>query len=160
MNGGGGDFVVNFNHWFGFAMDLQGYGAGNFRFSFPPSSTLPSGASGVTSANMFTYMFGPQVKFYGHKIEPFFHTLAGGAHSNFYANLATQAGLTGNVNTSGDGFAFAVGGGFDIPLSKRISIRPAEVDYLPTRFTNQFANNTQNNLRYSAGIVLTFGGTK
>lgn len=162
MNGGGGTFKVNFNPWFGFEMDLQGYSGHDLQFIVPPSPAFPTGGSGKTGGNIFTYMFGPEVKDYGHRFQPFMHTLVGGAHSNIYANATkticqpTAAGCSTNVNTSETGLAFAVGGGFDIPLNKMISIRPAEVDYLLTRFTNQFVNNTQNNFRLSAGVVFTF----
>jgi hypothetical protein len=61
---------------------------------------------------------------------------------------------------TGDAFAMAFGGGVDIQINKSISIRPGEVSYLLTRFTNAFTNTNQHNLRYSAGINFTFGGVK
>jgi hypothetical protein len=51
-----------------------------------------------------------------------------------------------------------VGGGLDYRLSPHFSIRPAELDYLLTRF-NEFTNTSaqsQNNLRVSTGIVFRF----
>jgi hypothetical protein len=47
----------------------------------------------------------------------------------------------------------AIGGGFDIPVSKSFEIRPVEIDYLMTRFTNQVNNSSQNNFRYSGSVV-------
>jgi hypothetical protein len=44
-----------------------------------------------------------------------------------------------------------LGGGLDIPLSPHISIRPAEVDYLLTEFSNNRAGATENSFRYMAG---------
>jgi hypothetical protein len=52
----------------------------------------------------------------------------------------------------------AVGGGIDIPVSSLVSIRPAEVDYLLTNFSNRFTNSNQNNFRYLGGVTFTFGG--
>jgi hypothetical protein len=52
-----------------------------------------------------------------------------------------------------------VGGGVDISLGHSVSFRPAEIDYVLTHFTNQFANSNQNNFRYSAGVVFSFGHT-
>ncbi len=52
----------------------------------------------------------------------------------------------------------AIGGGIDIPINKSFQFRPVEIDYLMTRFTNQFNNSSQNNFRYSAGVNFTFGG--
>jgi outer membrane immunogenic protein len=50
-----------------------------------------------------------------------------------------------------------VGGGVDVKISRRFSIRPAQVDYLLTRF-NEFGTGaqTQNNLRVSTGVVFHF----
>jgi len=51
----------------------------------------------------------------------------------------------------------AVGGGLDISLSSRISIRPVEFDYVLTRYTNPLTStNNQNNFRYCGGIVFKF----
>ncbi len=50
------------------------------------------------------------------------------------------------------------GGGVDYRLSSRFSIRPAQVEYLLTRF-NEFTDpraQSQNNLRVSTGIVFRF----
>lgn len=41
MNGGG-TFKVNFNHWLGFEMDLQGYSGHDLQFTVPPSPAFPS----------------------------------------------------------------------------------------------------------------------
>ena len=63
-------------------------------------------------------------------------------------------------STTSDAFAMAFGGGVDVPVSRTISLRPAEFDYFLTRFTNPFTGtNNQNNFRYSAGIVFTLGRT-
>jgi hypothetical protein len=50
------------------------------------------------------------------------------------------------------------GGGLDIPINSTISFRPAELDYLLTRFSNPLTGtNNQNNVQYSVGFVLTLG---
>jgi len=55
-----------------------------------------------------------------------------------------------------EAFAMQFGGGVDIPISKRISFRPAQIDYLLTRYSNPFSKTSnQNNLHFSAGIVFT-----
>jgi hypothetical protein len=51
----------------------------------------------------------------------------------------------------------AIGGGFDIPVNKSFEVRPVEIDYLMTRFTNQFNNSSQNNFRFSGGVNFRFG---
>jgi hypothetical protein len=46
-------------------------------------------------------------------------------------------------------------------LSKTISLRPFQMDYLLTRFGNSLiqggAKQNQNNFRYAGGITFTFG---
>lgn len=60
---------------------------------------------------------------------------------------------TANVRTSQTSFAFQLGGGVDISLSRHLAIRPFQAEWLRTQFSNG-ATNVQNNLRLSAGIVL------
>jgi len=61
---------------------------------------------------------------------------------------------------SNNAFDFVIGGGFDIPVSKHVAIRPAQFDFLLTRFGNGYTSGNQNqsNFRYQAGVVFTFGG--
>jgi len=164
LNGGGGWAVLNLKSYLGIKMDLQGYGSTTSSFVLPPSTSFPSGGSANVQGNMFTYLFGPQIKIRTPKFQPFFQLLLGGAHSNVYGNaykdvcLPTAGACSFSKAPSGNAFALAFGGGIDIPVGKTISIRPAEIDYLLTDFTNRFNNSNQNNFRYSAGINFSFGG--
>jgi outer membrane protein with beta-barrel domain len=167
LNGGGGSVIYNVNSYLGLKMDLQGYGSNHTNFTIPAGNPFfPGGASGKVQGNLFTYLFGPEIKVRAHNFHPFGHLLFGGAHSNVYGNAFKQicqplaAGCTLSKAPSGDAFAMAFGGGVDIPINRTISIRPGEVDYLLTRFSNPFTNGNQNNFRYSAGIIFSFGGTK
>jgi len=153
LNGGGGALVVNLTHGIGIKMDLQGYQSNSLTWTSPTYGILKA------QGNLFTYLFGPQIKFRAHQLQPFGHVLLGGAHSNVYANLTRACQLTCVTSGSPDGnaFAMAIGGGLDIPINKAIQFRPVEIDYLLTHFTNQFNNSSQNNFRYSAGVNFTFG---
>ena len=94
-----------------------------------------------------TYLVGPQLRFPG-PISPFAHFLVGGAHES-----TTSA--VGPITTSSptqNAFATALGGGLDLKLLPRLSVRPIQVDYLLTHFNSK----TQNQFRYSAGIVVRF----
>jgi hypothetical protein len=166
LNGAGGSFTFNINSMFGIKMDLQGYGSNTSKFTVPSGTNFPGGGTANVQGNLFTYMFGPQVKLRAKSFQPFGHLLFGGAHSNVYGNAfqnicqPTAGTCAFSKAPDGNAFAMAFGGGFDIPVNKLISIRPAEIDYLLTRFNNQFTNTNQNNFRYSAGVVFTFGGNK
>jgi Outer membrane protein beta-barrel domain len=154
LNGGGGALVVNLTKYFGIKMDLQGYGSNTITW------TNPAGGSLTAQGNLFTYLFGPQIKFRTPRFQPFAQVLLGGAHSNVYGNLtkACAGACTTSGSPAGNGFAMVIGGGIDIPINKSIQFRPVDLDYLMTRFTNQFNNSSQSNLRYSAGVNFTFGG--
>jgi Outer membrane protein beta-barrel domain len=165
LNGGGGSVTVNINEYLGLQMDLQGYQATTNGFTIPAGLSFPGGASGKVSGDLFTYLFGPQIKIRAHGLHPFAHVLFGAAHSNVYADAFKQicqpivGGCAFKTSPAEDAFAMAFGGGVDIPIGHVVSFRPAEIDYLLTRFTNQFANSNQNNFRYSAGLVFSFGHT-
>jgi len=165
LNGGGGAFDYNVNHFFGIKMDLQGYNSFTDKFTIRSSSALPGGANGTVSGNLFTYLFGPQLKFRSQHFEVLTHALAGGAHSNVYGHAfkticqPTAAGCGVQGSPSNNGWAVMFGGGLDLPINHAVSIRPAEFDYLLTRFGNFFtqSNANQNNFRYSAGVVFNLG---
>jgi hypothetical protein len=100
------------------------------------------------NTHLKTYLVGPQLRFPG-PISPFAHFLIGGAHES------TSATISGPITTASptrNGFATALGGGLDLKVFPFISVRPIQVDYLLTHFNS----NTQNQFRYSAGIVLRF----
>jgi hypothetical protein len=166
LNGGGGAFVINFRDHIGLKMDLQGYANSTSTFSIPASPSLPGGRNGSVSGNIFTYMFGPQLKFRGQHVQLLLDFLAGGAHSNVYGNAFQTlcqpiAGGCGGVSASpsNNGWAAMFGGGLDFPINHRVSIRAAELDYVLTRFGNFFtqANANQNNFRYVGGLNFNFG---
>ena len=51
-----------------------------------------------------------------------------------------------------------LGGGVDVKASEHVAIRLGQVEYLMTRFKETSASRqTQNNLRFSTGIVYRFG---
>src|SRR5215469_1542282 len=166
LNGGGGAFVYNITDHIGIKADLQGYGSFTNTFTIPPTTAIPGGAHGSVSGNLFTYVFGPQLKFRAQKFHIFTDTLIGAAHSNVYGSAfsticqPTAAGCPGvHGAPSNNGWAVLLGGGIDIPINDKVSIRPAELDYLLTRFGNFFtqANANQNSFRYAAGVVFNFG---
>ena len=163
LNGGGGSVVFNINRYLGIKADLQGYGSTTSRFVLAPGPNFPTGASANVQGNLFTYLFGPQIKLHSPRIQPFVHALFGGAHSNVYVNAFKDICLPGSLACSfsrapsNNAFAMAFGGGVDIPIGHVVAIRPAEVDYFYTNFTNQFNNSNQNNFRYSGGIVFNLG---
>jgi hypothetical protein len=162
LNGGGGGIVYNFSEFFGIKGDLQGYGSTTRVFTnlvvVNPLIANPGISQVSVNGNLFTYMFGPQLRLPTHTFKPFAEFLFGGAHTNTYTNLVKATGSS--VAPSNNAFAMAIGGGFDIRVNKTISIRPFQMDYLLTRFGTSLipgGNHNQNNFRFNAGVVFTFG---
>jgi hypothetical protein len=126
FNGGSGQFTYNANRWLGIVGDLGGYYTGN-----------------GFRAGIFSYLFGPRINLRGHgRVTPFAQVLFGGARSIDNSPL--------------NAFAMAAGGGVEFKISEHFAIRPAQAEYLLTKFMDA-TSNRQNSFRYSAGIVFRFG---
>ena len=155
--GGGGGFVYNITPILGIKADLMGYTQGTGQRVTHNGEYL-----GNVSGNLFTYLFGPQIKKHSGVFQPFGEALFGAAHTNLNANLCkVEEDTCGSGTGSNNGFAMEYGVGLDIPIAKSIQFRPVEVDYLYTHFnSNQIAgySSSQNNFKYFAGVNFTFGG--
>jgi hypothetical protein len=166
LNGGGGGGAFFLNKYIGIKAEFEGYGSLNHTVVIAGGNAVCPGAPSCTivaSGNLFTYNIGPELKYRMHHFEPFAEAMFGGAHSNFYGNIFTACqGVpscqTASKSPSNNAFDFIIGGGIDIPLTKSIAVRPAELDYVLTRFGNGFTggNNNQSNFRYQAGISFRF----
>jgi len=77
----------------------------------------------------------------------FGHVLFGKTQTRVETVVGNRAFLTGR--------SYALGGGYEFPISQRFSIRPIELDYLNT---STFGG--QNNLRVSAALVYRWGALK
>lgn len=139
-NGGGGQFAYNLNSWLGAAADV--YAVHN-RHVF-------SGVK-IDNTSLF-YQFGPRVSIRKwSRITPFVQMLVGG-HT-----------LRSSASRQQTQFAYLLGGGVDIRLSKHTSFRPIGADLQFTRLEQLQVPNTQRsqyNFRYSAGVNFTFGGAQ
>ena len=128
----------NLNPWFGFEAAFGGlYGSG-------PGS-VPS------YVPRYTFLFGPHVSF--RKISratPFVHWLLGGARGPARTTPAEcPTGSPCKVSTSSDTFfAGDFGGGFDVRVGPRFSVRAIEADYLYDNF-----HSGQAHAQISTGIT-------
>lgn len=102
--------------------------------------------------DLLTATFGPRYTWsprHGH-YSVFGQFLAGeahGMHSVFPGSSETTS--------SASSFASYLGGGFNLRLSPRLSVRLLEADWLRTQLPNT-ANNAQDNLRLGAGFIFRF----
>jgi opacity protein-like surface antigen len=135
----------NFTPYFGVEVDVSGHYGNREERSvnfIPPIDPIfiPE-----VNTSAFNYMIGPHVGADIGRARPFAHALIGGTTERF-----TIEGFASGSDTS---LSAAFGGGVDFRLSKSISIRAIQADYILTTFGPQ----KQNNARVSAGIVFTFG---
>jgi hypothetical protein len=85
------------------------------------------------------------------RVQPFAQALFGVAHaSGTGAQYPNPAAANAGVN-----FAMNAGGGVDVPVNRRFSVRLVEADLLMTNFDN-LASGRQYNLRLSVGAVFHF----
>lgn len=131
----------NFTDHFGIELD----GAGHFSGS----------GKGAGQNEVGTIMVGPRMIWRQEHFTPFVHVLAG-------LSLLTidSATLGGTYNSKGA--AIKAGGGFDIPLTKRVAFRLFEADYLwshhnlyPQVLTR---SNDLSGAELRTGLVFNFGG--
>jgi hypothetical protein len=102
--GGGGGFVYNVTPLIGIKADFMGYTQGTGQKVSENGQFV-----GNVSGNLFTYMFGPQLKMHKGKFQPFGEALFGAAHTNLDANLCEVVGDCASGTGSNNGFAMEFG---------------------------------------------------
>jgi opacity protein-like surface antigen len=143
LNGWNASLSGYYGRYFGLTADFAGSYA-------KPTVFIPPVGELAVSTHLYTFMGGPVIRIANPtKFQPFIHALFGEAH---VLGSASLAGVGGSVSGSNNGFAVALGGGSDIKIAPLIGIRPVQLDFLQTHV----GGSTENNIRYSAGIVLRF----
>jgi hypothetical protein len=112
---------------------------------------LDAGAHFCCNPNIYTLQAGPTVRWPGEHVTPFVHAMVG-AHKMNFSGFGSDTGL-----------GVLAGGGLDVALFHRMSLRLFEADY-------QYARNdydpgsslrtTLNGARLSAGLVWRFGSVE
>ena len=134
-NGGSGYLEYNVNKSVGLVADFGGYA--NTR-------------TGIND-KLLTYLFGPRYNWRHSRITPYTQFLFGGAYV-----WNTPFGV---AETKQNAFAMAAGGGLDYNLTKYITVKPIQVEYVMTQINSARGfGSYQNDVRYSGGVVFLFGG--
>lgn len=159
LNGVNASAVFNFNRYIGAKGDFSV----NTRNVFP-GFPRPGNANTIdilrVRSSLYNFLGGVQVKDNkkeATRFRPFGHVLVGAAVINsnikdsvFDSSLCARPDVSCSAFDNTDaGLAAAVGGGLDIKLTRRLSIRAVQVDYNPTRLNNQ----TQHNVRLGVGLL-------
>jgi len=159
LHGGSTSVAYNLNRYLGLVADFGGFDNSKLTLLGPTGSeTVNSGGSA------YTYVFGPRFSYRRYeRITPFAQALFGGVH----ASSVKISGCTGSPNCtpldSDNSFATMLGGGFDLRISRHISWRVFQGEFLLTHFRDPFSTDEddrgwQKNIRLSTGIVFRFGG--
>jgi len=160
LNGGSGSVAFYPSRLWGVVGDFGGYKFSTLSGSAVQTATGSSSAD--ASGTVFTYLFGPRIRFGGEAFTPFAQVLFGGAHAGDITT--TNSTFCGGsppctVSKSDNAFAMTAGGGVDIKVASHFSIR-GQAEYLMTRFkditdtTSNPPRVRQNNARISVGIVI------
>jgi hypothetical protein len=169
-NGGGGQFVYNFNSWLSGVADIGAVHNGDI--------------GGFQLDNTWTnFVFGPRISLRYSRLRPYVHTLFGGVYGTastalnlrdierptnpiFLPGVGTIDDLpsqgeavSARLTTSQTAFAMMIGGGLDIKINKHLSFRPVGLDWYMPRLQNlrTQGDNNQHCLRYTTGVNFTFG---
>jgi opacity protein-like surface antigen len=115
--------------------------------------------TGLTST-MYTGLVGPRYTFGLHRLSPRPETISSriAPYAQALFGMGYLDAQRGTVKASEKAFAMGLGGGVDFRVTRKISIRPVQADYLRTQFARADGTSaTQGNLRLSAGIVFRLG---
>jgi opacity protein-like surface antigen len=145
----------NFNRHFGIKGDFSAY-LSNDSGRSPLTSCNPT-CTTVTQdhqlkTRVYNFLGGPELKVRNStRFTPLVYALAGVAHTSA---TFTSPGPTLNLflKNSDNSFAMALGGGFDIRGTKRVSFR-ATMDYNPV-FINDSTTGTRDLVRISLGLLI------
>ena len=145
----------NFNRHLGIKGDFSahlsnGSGRSSFTFCNPTCTTVTQDHQFKTG--VYNFLGGPEFKVRNStRFTPLVYALAGVAHTSA---TFTSPGPTLNLflKNSENSFAMALGGGFDIRGTKRVSFR-ATMDYNPV-FINDSSTGTRDLVRISLGVLI------
>jgi hypothetical protein len=146
-----GAFTYNLNKWLGIKGDFSA-NFGKEKMDGSYSSTYPNGEGGtytnLTKVNggvdmrQYTYLFGPEFSHRSKNFRPFAHVLFGFTQVDMHKIDVTETysnSYPGNIysdvyvysgSLKSTSFSMAMGGGVDITINKRVSLRLPQLDYI------------------------------
>jgi len=113
--------------------------------------TANGNGSGV-GLDLVTVAFGPRYTWRPpHQRSTVFGQILAGETLGANSVFPSAAGISSGSNS----LALIVGGGINIPVSRRLAVRALEADWLRTQLPNA-TTGVQNNLRLGAGVIFRF----
>jgi opacity protein-like surface antigen len=153
----------NFSRWIGVAVD----GGGRYGSPF----TVIDDIKGLPGGHTYSLLAGPVISYRTKSIfTPFVHTLFGWEGTTLEGStIETPRFPVTSVATTYYDFTMALGGGVDVRVSRRISVRPAQLEWYRTTLNqNRFymqafglteylnVGTKEQNYRFATGIVVKF----
>ena len=126
----------NVSKWFGIVADFSGH------YGSEQDGPL------LINKNAHSFLFGPRFTHRGRKLSPFAYAVFGGTRFQESAVVSGQ-----RLSASDTGFSSAYGGGLDLKVSERLTIRTFQLDY----FRPNFFGEAHNRGRLAFGVVVNFG---
>lgn len=149
---------VNFNKHFGITADFAGQYGNVRRLSplvMPP--TPPPPVELFFSTHQF--LFGPRLTRRTSRVTAFGHALFGANRTRISKILLPGGGSITVAGQPEQDFAMAFGGGLDINVGRRFSLRAIQADYLPVRARpGPGSSFWVSHLRLQTGAVVKLGG--
>ncbi len=166
LDGWDAEAQYNTGRWLGIAADVGG------RYGTPVIASVGRTLTGLPKETVYSFLAGPVISYRTKsRITPFAHALFGWERTSLGASTITGS-VTSPVSvaaTNYTDFVMALGGGVDCKLTRRFSVRLAQVDWYHTSinvnkfYTNAFGgtlieglSTRQVNYRLSAGVVVRF----
>lgn len=159
-----GQAQYNFTRWVGVAVDFGGR-------SGSPFLSRENGVTGLPNQTSYSLLAGPVISYRTHSIfTPYFHVLVGWERTSLSASTISGP-LTPitSVATTYNDVVLAPGGGLDVKVNHRFSVRPAQVDWYHTSINQNLfygsaygaerfrgLGNAEKNIRISTGVVVKF----
>jgi hypothetical protein len=155
----GAEFSVigNLNQRFGIKGDFSAHFKSN---AFPvnvcvQTSCVPVPQNAQLNPRMFNFLGGPEIKLGNRRwrFTPFTHALFGIAHTTATFKTSGSA-FNLSQTTTETGFAMAFGGGLDVRMARRFSLRTS-LDFNPKWVgrDDNGARQVQNDLRLAVGVL-------
>lgn len=165
FNGVNASLTGNVSRYFGLKFDYS-YHRKEFDFTQDVVCVAPPclPITVTADAKVHNFLGGVQIKDNSKdpdkRLRPFAHLLVGAHNTSLdFTSVVCPPGTTLPcplvVNEDETGFAAAVGGGLDVRLSDRVSVRAIQLDWNPNRFGSDAASDarTSHNFRIGVGVV-------
>lgn len=149
--------VKNINRFIGIKGDFSAH-VREVQFTVPRTFGGTAIETLKLNASLYNFLGGVQFKDNrkdGSRVRPFGHALVGAAYSrtsvkSYTIGFCDAEGVScAGLDNDDTGFAAALGGGVDVKLNNRFTVRAIQADYNPTRLNA----TTQHNFRFSVGVV-------